>query len=145
MITMVRKAERVEDLQSTVISTRIRLARNLEDYPFPTKLTESQGCEVTAIVRHALRELDDYWQEYDMRTVGTAKAMLLQESHLVSPALVKSGRGAVFISSDEKVSVMVNEEDHLREQYILKGFNLYKAYERMNGLDDAFQCRLDFA
>lgn len=142
---MARKSERVEDLQSTVISTRIRLARNLEDYPFPTKLTDGQAREVTAIVRHALKELDDYWQEYDMRTVGTVKGMLLQESHLVSPALVKKGKGAVFISSDEKVSVMVNEEDHLREQYIVKGFGLESAYERISSLDDGIGRFTNFA
>ena len=136
---------KTEDLQSTVISTRIRLARNLEDYPFPSKLTEAQSREVTAIVRRAMRELDDYWQEYDMRTVGTVKAMLLQESHLVSPALVKKGSGAVFISSDEKVSVMVNEEDHLREQYIVKGFGLESAYERISSLDDGIGRFTNFA
>ena len=136
---------KIEDLQSTVISTRIRLARNLEDYPFPKRLTESQSREVTAIVRHALRQLDDYWQEYDVRTVGTVKAMLLQESHLVSPTLVESGRGSVFISSDEKVSVMVNEEDHLREQYIVKGFDLASAYERISSLDDGIGRFTNFA
>ena len=136
---------KIEDLQSTVISTRIRLARNLEDYPFPKRLTESQSREVTAIVRHALRQLDDYWQEYDVRTVGTVKAMLLQESHLVSPALVESGRGSVFISSDEKVSVMVNEEDHIREQYFIKGFHLLKGYEYLNGIDDVIGDCVQFA
>ncbi len=138
-------AYKTEDWQSTVISTRVRLARNLEDYPFPSRLTEVQAREVTAIVRHAMRELDDYWQEYDMRTVGTVKAMLLQESHLVSPSLVESGRGSVFISSDEKVSVMVNEEDHLREQYIVKGFGLASAYERISSLDDGIGRFTNFA
>lgn len=138
-------AHKTEDLQSTVISTRIRLARNIEGYPFPSKLTDSQAREVTAIVRRAMGKLDDYWQEYDVRTVGAVKAMLLQESHLVSPALVKSGRGTVFISSDEKVSVMVNEEDHLREQYIVKGFDFSSAYERISSLDDGIGRFTNFA
>lgn len=131
--------------EKTVISTRIRLARNLESYPFPSKLDERQAEEVAVIVRNALRHLDDGWQEYDMRAIGKGKAMLLQEQHLISPALVESRKGVAFVSPDENVSVMVNEEDHLREQYIVKGFALSSAYERICSLDDGIGGFLNFA
>ncbi|MBO7297693.1 MAG: ATP--guanido phosphotransferase, partial [Clostridia bacterium] len=57
----------------------------------------------------------------------------------------KKGIGAAFISTDKSMSVMVNEEDHLREQYIYKGFDLYKAYEQISGVDDALGGALGFA
>jgi len=130
---------------STVISTRMRLARNLEKYPFPSRQTEWQAREVAAIVRHAMRALDDCWTEYDMRTATKMQAMLLQEGHLISPALIKNQNGTVFISSDENVSVMVNEEDHLREQYIVKGLALDFAYEQISSLDDGIGRFMNFA
>lgn len=138
-------AKKLKKFEKTVISTRMRLARNLESYPFPLRLTDVQADEVAAIVRNALRHLDDGWQEYDMRAVGKGKAMLLQEQHLISPALVESRRGVAFVSPDENVSVMVNEEDHLREQYIVKGFELSSAYERICSLDDGIGGFLNFA
>ena len=97
------------------------------------------------LVRGAVGELDEGFTEYDMWTTDAQQIRLLQEQHLISPALAGKSVGAAFVSEDREVSVMVNEEDHLREQYILKGFNLYKAYERMSGLDDGLQCMLDFA
>ena len=139
---MIRSPEVIE---TTVVSTRIRLARNLRAYPFPVKLKKAQAEEIVRVVRGALSEIDHGFVEYDMWNTHPEQIRLLQEQHLISPALAAKSYGAAFVSADRHVSVMVNEEDHLREQYILKGFNLYKAYERMNGLDDAFQCRLDFA
>lgn len=131
--------------EKTVISTRMRLARNLDSYPFPSRQTPKQAEEVALLVRSALGHLDDGWKEYDMRAVGKAKAMLLQEQHLISPALVEKTGATAFLSADEKVSVMVNEEDHLREQYIVKGFALSPAYERVASLDDGIGRFVNFA
>ena len=69
---------------------------------------------------------------------------LLQEEYLISPALAKSSRGAAFVSKDRTISIMVNEEDHLREQYIYKGFDLYKAYEHISAIDEWLGEKLDF-
>ena len=135
-----------EYIETTVVSTRLRLARNLRAYPFPAKLQPRQAEDVIRLVGNALSELDDGFKEYRMGRIEKQEALLLQEQHLLSPALIEKGNGAAaFVSSDRHVSVMVNEEDHLREQYILKGFDLYKAFERVNGLDEGIACRLSFA
>ncbi len=141
------RQKRVE-LKTTVISTRMRLARNLQAYPFPIKQQTWQAEEVVILVRNALARLDSGWKEYDVRAVGKAQAMLLQEQHLISPALVAGAgrsRGTAFVSSDGEVSVMVNEEDHLREQYIVSGCRLFDAYERVSSLDDGLGGFLHFA
>ena len=128
-----------------ISSTRIRLARNLDSYPFPDRLEESKAKEVIALIRHELKLLD-LFNEYDVETSTPMQSAYMQEKHLISPALIKrGGKGAAFISQDECISVMVNEEDHLREQYILKGFDLYKAYERISGIDEGLSSSLDFA
>ena len=132
-------------IETLVTSTRIRLARNLAAYPFPDKLNERLAKEIVYLVGNELEKLDDF-QKNDMATLSAEEATLLQEQHLISPALIKKkGIGAAFISTDKSMSLMVNEEDHLREQYIYKGFDLYKAYEQISGVDDALGGALGFA
>ena len=132
-------------IETIVTSTRLRLARNLAAYPFPDKLDEKLASEIIYLVGNTLNELDEF-KRYDMGAISREEATLLKEQHLISPALPKrKGLSAAFISADKSISIMVNEEDHLREQYILKGFDLYKAYERISGLDDGFAAALQFA
>ena len=132
-------------IETLVTSTRIRLARNFAAYPFPQKLDERLAEEIVYLVGKELQKLDEF-EKNDMSTLSKEEATLLQEQHLISPALIRrKGIGAAFISSDKSISVMVNEEDHLREQYILKGFDLYKAYERISGIDEGLSSSLGFA
>ncbi len=132
-------------IETLVTSTRIRLARNFAAYPFPQKLDERLAEEIVYLVGKELQKLDEF-EKNDMSTLSKEEATLLQEQHLISPALIRrKGIGAAFISSDKSISVMVNEEDHLREQYILKGFDLYKAYERISGIDEGLSASLGFA
>jgi protein arginine kinase len=132
-------------IQTLVTSTRIRLARNLANYPFPDKLDLPLASEVVYLVEKELKKLDDF-KKNDMGKLTKEEATLLQEQHLISPALIRRKElAAAFISSDNSISIMVNEEDHLREQYIYKGFDLYKAYERISGIDEGLGTALDFA
>lgn len=145
-----------KESKSIVISTRIRLARNFASYPFPHKMDEGQAEDVLHLVKEGLKQLDEFVC-YPIGEMSEEKALLLQERHLISPALCKSKYGAAFVAADELTSVMVNEEDHLREQYIHKGVELYKgdelqkganlyaAYERICALDDGLGSLYDFA
>lgn len=132
-------------IESTVTSTRIRLARNLSSYPFPDKLEAAQAKEIIRTVGYELNRLDMF-SEYELGKIDPDEATYLLEKHLISPDLIRRKNiSAAFISSDGEVSVMINEEDHLREQYILKGCNLYKAYERISGIDDGIGSSVSFA
>ncbi len=137
-------AETSKLIETTVISTRIRLARNFAAYPFPSKMDEAQAEDTVVLVREGLKQFDEF-KEYNLKALTAAEATMLQERYIISPALMKSKGGAAFVSSDEAISIMVNEEDHLREQYICRGFDLYKAYERISGLDDGLASTYDFA
>ncbi len=145
-------------IQTTIISTRIRLARNFASYPFPKKMDEAQAEDIIYLVGEALRQFDieyfdgkgkkkivEEFTKHEIDGLSPQAATLLKERYLISPALLKSNKGAAFVSADKAISVMVNEEDHLREQYIYKGFDLYKAYERICGIDDALAEAYDFA
>ncbi len=134
------------DLRYIVMTTRIRLARNLAGFPFPSRMNDAQAEEILYLVDKSLKEIDsDAYERYDVRTLSSIQSSLLQEQYLISPALAKKKRGAAFVSTDNAVSIMVNEEDHLREQYICKGFALMKAYERLTALDDGLSSVLDFS
>ena len=132
-------------IQSIVTSTRIRLARNFAAYPFPEKLDEKLAQETIYLVENTLKEVDEF-EKKDLATLTREETTLLQEQHLISPALIrKKNVAAAFLSTDRAVSIMVNEEDHLREQFIYKGFDLYKAYENISGIDEQLGSRLNFA
>ncbi len=130
--------------EKVVVSTRIRLARNFAAYPFPKKMDEAQAEDIVVLVREGLKALDDF-TEYDLKKLTPEAARKLQERYIISAALLKSKGGAAFVSSDEAMSIMVNEEDHLRQQYICSGLKLEDAYERMMGVDESLSAKYDFA
>ena len=138
-------SEFVQDfVQENVISTRIRFARNFAGYPFPKTMTDTLAEDVAYLVGRELSSIDEF-QRYDVKNLSKQEIAELQERYLISSALAKNKYGTAFVSTDEAISIMVNEEDHLREQYIVKGFDLYKAYERLSGIDEGLASALDFA
>lgn len=134
-------------VRNVVMTTRIRLARNLAGFPFPSKMNDHHAAEILYLVEQGLKKIDtDAYARYDVGKLKSIEASLLQEQYLISAELSKrTESGAAFVSSDKTVSIMVNEEDHLREQYICKGFELLNAYERLSALDDGLSSVLDFA
>ena len=133
------------DIDTIVTSTRIRLARNIATYPFPAKLDKKQAEEIVRSVRYELNHLQ-HFNSYDIGELSDDEATLLQEQHLISPALIRNRLiSSAFITENKKISVMVNEEDHLREQFITRGLRLNEAYEGLGKIDDALDKALTFA
>jgi protein arginine kinase len=136
-------------LGDVVISTRIRLARNIADYPFPCRLSPEQGRDVISKAQEALlceNEVDSEFDFIDMQKLTPARAMSLSERHLISPefAKIRDGR-ALMLNKNESVSIMLNEEDHIRIQVMLSGMQLEAALEQANRIDDIFDEKLRFA
>jgi len=131
-----------------VISSRVRLARNLAGYPFATRAEEDQRREITLRMREELSGLGlgprQYW--VDLGKADKLEARFLVERHLISREL-ESGRGprGVAFGSDEVVSVMINEEDHVRIQTIRAGLALEEAWQRALQVDRELEKRLEFA
>ena len=131
--------------ETTVVSTRIRLARNISGLPFPHKLAQTPAMQVVDKVGKALASVDSF-SRYDMGKITKLDGTVLQEKHLISPDLLNDCPfGSAFISPDETVSVMVNEEDHIREQVIMNGFSLDEAFDKINTLDDVLSRDIKFA
>ena len=133
-----------------VISTRIRLARNLPKIPFPNRMSDEQGRVVEQAVRRAVEHsssgISKGLMYVELQDLTKAQMVSMVERHLVSPEFISKNSGrALFLSPDETVSIMVNEEDHLRIQAMQAGLALEKTYEIANVLDDALNTSLHFA
>jgi len=124
-----------------VLSSRIRLARNLESYPFPSKLDNASSEKISQEIKNSLHE---YFKRHKQKFVDVAmndlndeEKLALVEKHIISEDLTKGRihRYAV-IRNDESVSVMINEEDHVRIQAMEAGLNLEAAQK--NAQDVAF-------
>jgi len=129
-----------------VLSTRIRLARNLKGIAFPGKMTDADAVKVIERVEEALEEMNYTFTKININEADEGEKRRLVEEHWISPALAKAKHAcAVYISEDENVSIMVNEEDHIRIQCIYAGFEDRKAYELISRIDDYLSEKLDFA
>ncbi len=131
-----------------VVSSRIRLARNLADFPFVRRCSESQRRSIARLVRDRVAELEEWNRtEYiDIQGLGDIDRQLLVERQLISRELSKAeGPRAVRVEPQETFSLMVNEEDHLRLQVMHSGFDLEPAWRQINRLDDLLEERLPFA
>ncbi len=134
--------------QEIVISSRVRLARNVAEFPFISKVSRLQRTELHRACRERLLGLSDARPLFyvDMDKTDEVDRQLLVERHLISKqhAAGEGSRG-VAISNDEAVSVMVNEEDHLRLQILRSGLQLKEAWAEADKLDDMLQEHLDYA
>lgn len=137
-----------EEKSSIVVSTRIRLARNLTGWPFPAWAGEDESDKVWQRLQPVLanlKSLDDCLS-MGMGDIPKLEKSMLVERHLISREHADKGRGSgMVISADETVSIMVNEEDHLRIQLIQPGRNLERAWQRIDALDSEIEGEVDYA
>lgn len=131
-----------------VLMTRVRLARNLAGTPFPGWAKPGQREEIFERCRGAVAGTNAMKRCFNLPIdeLSDLEKQILVERHLISRELsgAKTGAGVV-ISKDQAISVMVNEEDHLRIQLLRAGFNLKKAWTAINDFDSALEDHLDFA
>ena len=137
-----------DDAVPIVLMTRIRLARNLAEYPFPQYGNPAQRRKIYGICCSALQSLPDMKDgiTLSVEDLSELERRIMVERHLVSRELVETENGAgVVIRSDQSVSVMINEEDHLRVQCMMSGFKLNEVWKSIDQLDDALEEHLDYA
>jgi protein arginine kinase len=141
-------ADRATPHHEVVMSCRVRMARNLAGFPFVSCATDRQCEEVLRMTRGVLVN-EQIWPGMRWVTLGDASRLersLLVERHLISKNHAETRvRRAVAISQDERLSVMVNEEDHLRMQILAGGLDLEAAYRRLDQVDDFIEARLDYS
>jgi protein arginine kinase len=137
-----------------VISCRMRLARNVQGYPFVLRLEDPKARELGNRVREVLlaQRIDGETIWIGMEEASPLVKLLLRERYLISRDLApndprlaaRPGRGVAF-GENERLAVMVNEEDHLRLQSLSSGYSLREAFARVRDLDLALEKELPFA
>lgn len=136
------------DSEEIAISSRIRLARNVKNFPFPNRAKPAQRADVQDYLLEALRKQPAFTEGWTARNeeIPDQDRMLLFERSLISREHAESERGsAVGVSRDEQDVVMINEEDHLRLQVVRSGLSLDEAWEEMVSLDEALEQEVDYA
>src|SRR5688500_14661573 len=131
-----------------VISSRIRLARNVSGFPFLSRCTRHQRQAVEGKVRDTIlaAQLAPQMLYVDLQEAPEVDRHLLVERHLISkPHAAAEGARGVAVGENESVSIMVNEEDHLRVQVLRSGLQLEEAWEQINAIDDKLESKLDFS
>jgi len=135
------------DIGPVVLSTRIRLARNL-DRIFPGQADEKLRVEIFKKCKEAATDITPMKQSscLEIHKLNELERQILVERHLISPEFTKSRKGSgVIVNKDQSCAIMVNEEDHLRIQVLKSGFNFEKAWRAIDSLDSNLEGKLDYA
>ncbi|HET7625818.1 MAG TPA: protein arginine kinase [Verrucomicrobiae bacterium] len=131
-----------------VMSSRVRLARNIQDAAFPGWAKKTERIKILDTIRPAVEKLPDMKESFSesMDNLSTLDKQILVERHLISRehAAKSAGSGLVF-NHDETLCVMINEEDHMRMQSLRPGLQLRQAWAAIDAVDSALEKKLDYA
>jgi protein arginine kinase len=133
-----------------VLSSRIRFARNLDEYNFPTLFTSGEAEAVVGTIMERASNTSaaafGQLEMIKMDEIPPLQKRVLVEKHLISPNLAENSvHGAVLLSENEEVSIMINEEDHIRIQCLFPGFQLSEALQAANEIDDWLEEYVNYA
>jgi len=133
-----------------VLSSRVRLARNLAEIPFPNRADAAQLADVRDRIKASMENIcllgDILYQWIEMEQLTTVERCVLVEKHIVSPDHIQEPTNrALIVREDAAVSVMINEEDHLRLQSLRSGLDLGNALQLVNAVDDCLESGNTFA
>lgn len=132
-------------LDDVVLSTRIRLARNLKDIPFPSRMSDDNSKKVLEETENAVKNFNYNLTPVYLDKISAADRQCLVEEHLISPNMTGRENQALLISDDGNIGIMVNEEDHIRLQCIFAGYETDKAFDLVNKVDDCLAKNLEYA
>lgn len=135
--------------ESLVLRSRVRLARNLKLVPFPHRLESERARMLVKAVEEAFyvsKAMEENYDTHRMWELGRTELLVAFEKHLVSAKLINnSDISAYIIDKDEDVSLMINEEDHIRLQVMGRSLDLSALYEKASKIDDLLSEKLNFA
>src|SRR5512140_317671 len=131
-----------------VMSSRVRLARNLKDASFPGWAKKPERVRVLEVIRPAVQTLPDMKDAFSdtMDSLSTLDKQILVERHLISREhAAKSAGSGLVLNRDETLCVMINEEDHLRMQALRPGLQLRQAWTAIDLADSTLEKKLEYA
>lgn len=147
---MVDNLKEKEIQSDIVISSRIRIARNMEDMSFPHRLNQEDASKIIDTIYDTVASANisfrDDFNLIKIDNIDSIERINYVEKHLISPALIKNTlSGAFLINKEETISIMINEEDHIRIQCLYPGLQLDKALDIANKIDDLLEENIKYA
>lgn len=136
----------MKDYSSIIVSSKCKFSRNLLGFEFPNMLKGEEGIKVlNKLVDNILKSYSDY-KVYKIKTLPELDTNVMFEKKLITNRLIESAEyGAVVLSPDENVSIMINETDHIVESCVMLGLNLIKAYDKLTEIDNQILSKLEIA
>lgn len=133
-----------------VLSSRIRLARNFEEHQYPMLFSQEEAKAIIINMESILnKSVFDKFGQMELMKIDEMQPLqkrVLVEKHLISPNLAESSPyGAVLLTENEEISIMVNEEDHIRIQCLYPGLQLEQALDAANEIDDWLENNIQYA
>ena len=131
-----------------VMSSRVRLARNLKKHPFPSWAKKPDRLRVLEVIQPAVETLPQLAPHFGaaMDDLSALDKQILVERHLISREHAAKGSGSgLVVNQEESLCVMINEEDHLRMQALRPGLQIKACWQAIDALDSALETKLDFA
>ncbi len=135
---------------SPIISSRVRFARNLKKYNFPSRLPADRAKmlinEVTSSIKNDAVSIADSFEKIDINSLTQIQLNSLMENHIISPEFVNTKQEkAVLVNNDHSVGIMINEEDHIRLQTITPGDKIDDAFNLANNIDNLIEESVEYA
>ncbi|MEY4385282.1 MAG: hypothetical protein RLY20_565 [Verrucomicrobiota bacterium] len=131
-----------------VMTSRVRLARNITGAAFPGRANKQERAHTLQAIQPSVRELPELKDAFSaaMDEFSALDKQILVERHLISREQAARGVGSgLVVNRDESICVMINEEDHLRMQSLLPGFQVKQAWQTIDALDSELESKLNFA
>lgn len=136
----------MKDYSSIVISSNVKLRRNLAGFNFPSTLDDIAGVKVLNKLADTILKLDDDYRIYKFKSLPEIDKNIMLEKGLVTKRLLdNSDFSATILSKEEDISIMINEDDHLLESCTKSGLSLILAYDTLNSVDNEILSKLDIA
>jgi len=132
--------------EGQILSSRVRLARNIKKYRFQQKLTPQDATQMVQEAGAAITRSGAKFHKMDIQALGETEQKVFQEKHIASPEFIKGNLPrSILISEDQNISIMLNEEDHIRIQSIQAGDKLADSLVLANQIDDLIEESVEFA
>ncbi len=139
-----------EQKDNIVISSRVRLARNLKDYPFYYAISNKDSKEMIEKINKAIFNdrisSRSYFEKIDFDSLDDIEKYAMLEKYIISNNFLESDKPkAIILEKNGNINIMINEEDHIRIQAINSGYNIEKCLEEANRIDNLLEESLDYA
>lgn len=142
--------EEIDRERKNIVSSKVRLARNLKDYVFPSRLSEKDGREMVDRLCSGLSELDGHegrsYETVNLETATDLERRAMKERRLINTAILnKKAPMAMLVSAKEDVNLVFNGADHIRIQVLTPGLHVSEAWKTASQVDDFINARFSYA